>query len=71
MADAYKMQAMRGERLSAWKALHAATRGAAVALGLAHEIGSFDVGCVADLALWQYAAGPVAGRARRRGNVTA
>ncbi len=60
MADAYKIQAMRGERLSAWKALHAATRGAAVALGLAHEIGSFDIGCMADLALWQYAVGPVA-----------
>jgi len=60
MADAYKVQAMRGERLSAWKALHAATRGAAVALGLEGEIGSFDVGCMADLALWQYAVGPVA-----------
>jgi guanine deaminase len=60
MADAYKVQALRGVRLPAWKALHAATRGAAVALGLDHEIGSFDVGCMADLALWQYAVGPVA-----------
>ena len=60
MADAYKVQALRGERLSAWKALHAATRGAAAALGLEHEIGSLEVGCVADLALWQYAVGPVA-----------
>ena len=60
MADAYKVQALRGVRLPAWKALHAATRGAAVALGLDHEIGSLDVGCMADLALWQYAVGPVA-----------
>ena len=34
MADAYKVQALAGERLTAWKALHAATRGAAPALGL-------------------------------------
>ena len=60
MADAYKVQALRGVRLPAWKALHATTRGAAVALGLDHEIGSLDVGCMADLALWQYAVGPVA-----------
>jgi guanine deaminase len=60
MADAYKVQALRGVRLPAWKALHAATRGAAVALGLDREIGSLDVGCMADLALWQYAVGPVA-----------
>ena len=60
MADAYKVQALRGQRLSAWKALYAATRGSARALGLDGEIGSFDVGCVADLALWQYAVGPVA-----------
>ena len=39
MADAYKVQALAGERLTAWKALHAATRGAAEALGLEREIG--------------------------------
>jgi len=60
MADAYKVQALQGQRLSAWKALYSATRGAARALGLEHEIGSFDVGTMADLALWQYAIGPVA-----------
>jgi guanine deaminase len=60
MADAYKVQALRGVRLPAWKALHAATRGAATALGLEGEIGSFDVGCMADLVLWRYAVGPVA-----------
>ena len=60
MADAYKVQALRGQRLSAWKSLYAASRGAALALGLEAEIGSFDVGCMADLALWRYAVGPVA-----------
>ena len=39
---------------------HAPTRGAAEALGLAHEIGSFDIGCMADCVAWQYAVGPVA-----------
>ncbi len=60
MADAYKVQALRGQRLSAWKSLYAASRGAALALGLEAEIGSLDVGCMADLALWRYAVGPVA-----------
>ena len=60
MADAYKIQALAGERLTAWKALHAATRGAAEALGLDGEIGSFDAGSVADLCVWDRATGPVA-----------
>jgi guanine deaminase len=62
LADAYKVQAMQGLRLSAWSLLHAATRGAAVALGLQHEIGSLAPGCVADLAVWRWAQGPVAQR---------
>ena len=49
-----------GERLTAWKALYTATRGAAEALQLAGEIGSFDVGCCADVAVWRWASGPVA-----------
>jgi guanine deaminase len=60
MADAYKVQAMQHVKLPAWKALYTATRGAARALGLEHEIGSFDAGTVADLALWRWAEGPVA-----------
>ena len=60
LADAYKVQAMRGVRLSAWKALHTATLGAANALGLAHEIGRLEPGCLADLAVWDWAATPVA-----------
>jgi guanine deaminase len=62
MADAYKIQALAGERLTAWKALHAATRGAAVALGLGHEIGSLEPGCAADLCVWDPAVGAVATR---------
>ena len=62
MADAYKIQALAGERLTAWKALHAATRGAAAALGLDGEIGSFDVGTLADVCVWDTAVGAVATR---------
>jgi guanine deaminase len=62
MADAYKVQAMAGQRLTAWTALHAATRGAARALQLEGEIGSFDAGCAADFCVWDWAVGPVAER---------
>jgi guanine deaminase len=62
MADAYRIQALRGVRLSAWKALHACTRGAADALRLGHEIGSLDVGAVGDVVVWDWAVGPVAER---------
>lgn len=62
MADAYKVQALAGERLTAWTALHAATRGAAQALSLDGEIGSLEPGRQADLCLWDWAAGPVATR---------
>ncbi|MCK9685613.1 guanine deaminase [Scleromatobacter humisilvae] len=60
MADAYKVQALRGERLTAWVALHAATRGAAHALRLAGEIGSLEAGAVADVCVWAVAVGSVA-----------
>ncbi len=59
-AEAYKVQALRGAKLNAWVALHAATRGAAQALGLAHEIGHLEPGAVADLVLWDWAQGAVA-----------
>ncbi len=62
LADAYKVQALRGQRLTAWVGLHAATLGAARALGLDAEIGSFDAGRVADLCVWDWARGAVAER---------
>ena len=60
MGDAYKVQALRGERLTAWAALHAATRGAAEALQLGGEIGGLSVGQTADVCVWDWAQGPVA-----------
>ena len=60
MADGYKVQALAGQRITAWALLHAATRGAAVGLHLAAEIGSFEPGAMADLCLWDWAVGPVA-----------
>jgi guanine deaminase len=62
MADAYRVQAMAGQRLTAWKALHAATLGSAEALRLAGEIGSFAPGTCADVCVWDWTAGPVAER---------
>jgi guanine deaminase len=62
MGDGYKVQAMAGRKLSAWAALHAATRGAAHALELDDEIGSFDAGRAADVCVWDWAVGPVAER---------
>jgi guanine deaminase len=60
MAEAYKVQALQGVKLSAWKALYSATRGAARALHLEHEVGSLEAGTLADLAVWDWACGPVA-----------
>ncbi len=62
MGDAYKVQAMAGQRLTAWKALHAATLGSAEALGLSDEIGSFEPGRMGDICVWDWAADPVAKR---------
>jgi len=62
MADAYKVQAMAGQRLTAWKALHAATLGSANSLLLADEIGSLEAGRTADVCVWDWAADPVARR---------
>jgi guanine deaminase len=61
-ADGYKVQAMAGQRITAWALLHAATRGAARALRLDHEIGTLQPGAQADLCLWHWARGPVAER---------
>ena len=60
LADGYKVQALAGQRLTAWAGLHAATLGAAQALGLAQELGSLQPGTLADLCIWDWAQGPVA-----------
>ena len=62
LADGYKVQALAGRRVSAWAALHAATRGAARALDLDAEIGSLEPGRCADVCVWDWAAGAVAAR---------
>lgn len=62
MGDAYKVQAIAGERLTAWKALHAATLGAAQGLRLDDEIGSLEVGRAADVCVWDWAVDPVSKR---------
>jgi guanine deaminase len=49
MSEAYKVLQLQGQSLSAFAALHAITRGNAVALGLDHLIGSFEPGREADL----------------------
>ncbi len=59
LADGYKVQALAGRRVTAWALLHAATRGAAEALGLAHEIGSLEPGCLADVVVWERAVSPI------------
>ncbi|MCL4695994.1 MAG: guanine deaminase [Burkholderiaceae bacterium] len=59
LADAYKVQALAGHRLTAWTALHTATRGAAEALHLGDEIGSLEPGRIADFAIWRWAASAV------------
>lgn len=59
LADAYKVQAMAGQRLTAWKALHAATLGAAQALGFSDEIGTLSKGNMADVCVWDWACGGV------------
>jgi guanine deaminase len=60
LAEAYKVQALQGLHPTAWKFLYAATGGAARALHLEHEIGSFEPGTLADIAVWDWAVGPVA-----------
>ena len=60
MAAAYQIQALLGQRLTAWSALHAATLGAAQCVGWADEVGRLEPGCAADIAVWDWAQGEAA-----------
>ena len=62
MLDAYKVQAGAGRRVTAFTLLHAATRGAALALRLEHEIGHLEPGCMADVCVWNWASSALAQR---------
>ena len=71
LADGYKVQALRArdraaDGLTAWCALHAATRGAARSLSLGHEIGTLEPGLMADLCLWDWSTGAVDGARQNR-----
>ena len=59
LAAAYQIQAMRGERLTAWTALAACTHDAARALRLEQEIGRLEPGCMADITVWDWGRDPV------------
>ena len=56
MAEAYKILQLQGQPLPALAALHAITRGNAVALGLDHLIGSLEPGREADIVVLDPAA---------------
>ena len=58
VAAAYQVQAMLGQRLTAWSALHAITLGAAQALDLDHEVGRLEPGAAADVTVWDWAQDP-------------
>ncbi len=60
LAEGYKVQMLRGTRVSAWNLLHTATRGAAESLGLGAEIGHLGAGATADFVVWDWAVGPAA-----------
>mgnify|MGYP006277624955 CR=1 FL=1 len=62
LLDAYKVQAGAGRRVTAYTLLHAATRGASQALRLGHEMGNLEVGCMADVCVWDWASTPLAQR---------
>ena len=60
LAAAYQIQALLGQRLTAWCALHGATLGAAEAVGWSSEVGRLEPGCSADIAVWDWAQGEAA-----------
>ncbi|MBC8036382.1 MAG: guanine deaminase [Rhizobiales bacterium] len=60
LGEAYKVQMLvAGHKLTAFELFHLATRGNAERLGLAHEIGSLEIGKFADLVVLDPQATPV------------
>lgn len=59
MAEAYKIQQLRGESLCPFKSFYLATLGAARALDMEPVIGNFNVGKEADFVFLNYAATPL------------
>lgn len=59
LGEAYKVAAMRGDRLDPFRAFYLATAGGARALGLDDRIGSLDAGHDADLCVLDLAATPL------------
>jgi guanine deaminase len=53
--EAYKVQALRGERISAYSLLYCATLGGARALQMGHKIGKIAAGYEADFVIWKWA----------------
>ncbi|MDO5641301.1 MAG: guanine deaminase [Paracoccus sp. (in: a-proteobacteria)] len=58
LAEAYKIAQLRGARLHPFAAFHWATRGNALALGMAGQIGTLDAGSDADLVVLDARATP-------------
>ena len=61
LAAAYQVQALLGQRLTAWCALHSVTLGAAESVGWASEVGRLEPACMADFAVWDWSQGEAAG----------
>ncbi|MFC3701714.1 guanine deaminase [Reinekea marina] len=57
--EAYKVQQLNGNKLSAFEGLYMATLGGARALDLEGTIGNFNIGCEADIAVLNYNATPI------------
>ncbi len=53
--EGYKVQALRGDRISAYSLLYSATLGGARALQMGHQIGKIASGYEADFAIWKWA----------------
>nr|WP_320133606.1 guanine deaminase [uncultured Holophaga sp.] len=65
MGEAYKVQQLRGHSLDPFQSFHAATLGAAEALGLAHRLGNLQPGKDADFVLLDLEATPLLAFRRR------